>query len=330
MIYVVINPKAGSYTESKCNYLMSSLSTCIDQINKSKPDLFLEIKILKTTHSNHAKEFLMELDISIINSITLIVVVGGDGLVHEVVNGVFKNKRLHYPPPLIVCPFGSKNHLAKMLGITKIEQVIEMFKRIRTNDYKLKAVYPTILTNISHEEQNVLLADEFDWTYSISTIVCGIPALVNENASSVSSYLPSILAPLKYDIGTTVGLFNTGREYLTITTQNEILTNVIGVFVQTTPTCNNFIIDSEIDGTETNVNFAVMKDVNTAKMIYELSKEKLGYTLNLHRSHNKESYIHIAPKNQTDKPTLTVDGQNEKFQLPVMITKSDTSLMFLC
>jgi sphingosine kinase len=54
----------------------------------------IDYTVIHTTHAGHAQELILNSDDDIISSITGIVVVGGDGVFHEVVNGLGQRQLL--------------------------------------------------------------------------------------------------------------------------------------------------------------------------------------------------------------------------------------------
>ncbi len=81
----------------------------------------LKVETVTTEHKGHAREYIRDLDD--IDRFDSIVVVSGDGVVHEVVNGLYENKSCDSTqmrtPKLSVVPAGSGNALAKSLSHLK-------------------------------------------------------------------------------------------------------------------------------------------------------------------------------------------------------------------
>lgn len=69
------------------------------------------IEVILTTHRNHAKEYIQDMDITSVDSIA---VMSGDGLMHEVFNGLTSrpDKDLASKLPVVIIPGGSSNAMA--------------------------------------------------------------------------------------------------------------------------------------------------------------------------------------------------------------------------
>ncbi len=108
-IEIIINPKAGNKVVKKV----------IKEIEKSMSDS----KIIKTTHKNHAIEIAKK------SKAEIIVAVGGDGTINEVINGIIHSKRKK-KAMLGVIPIGTSNVVARGLKIpTKsTKKAIEVIK----------------------------------------------------------------------------------------------------------------------------------------------------------------------------------------------------------
>ena len=89
--------------------------------------------LLLTTHAGHAVDLAAEIDPE---SCSLVVSVGGDGTLHEVINGLAYGSLLRHPasnndsparstlPPLAIVPCGSGNTAAFSFGITNVEDAL--------------------------------------------------------------------------------------------------------------------------------------------------------------------------------------------------------------
>lgn len=358
-IYVVVNPNSGSYSDSTYHEIQSTLKQYLhnypitDITAKNGTDNNDNSKIvgntqrmivLKTSHANHASEVFASLSLKEISNICLIIMIGGDGIIHEVVNGLFSNPNneewINIFPLMCVCPLGSGNHLANLVGTDTIDKFYNAIELFSSGDL----VQKTIIPNIVLSNQNIFI-DSMSKTsnknkknpggiLSINTIVVGTVSVINEKASLVASYLPRILAPLKYELGTMMGIFT--KEYFIITVKNDnnvdnIIDNAIGLFIQTTPSCgNNFMVDSRINGSENGLSYAYIKDISTPQLIYEFAKERIGYkSADLVREYDTDNELVLNSYIDAKASTLTIDGQNDKIQLPATIRRYDHSLKFL-
>jgi len=345
-IYVVVNPKSGSYDDAiyatilntiQTNFssrTISDVSTNIVLENKSESKLETKIETklyriieLKTSYVNHALKMFSQLSIKDLSNIHLIIIIGGDGIVHEVVNGLFNNpcneEWKNIFPTMCVCPLGSGNHLAKLIGTESIDKFYNAMSLFILGESNQKYIIPNVVENNENNSINKKIL-------SINTIVVGTPAIINDKASRIVDYLPRILSPLKYEIGTMFGIFD--REYFIIDAKNgDIIDNIIGLFVQLTPSCgNNFIVDKRVNGTEKGLSYAYIRDVNTVRLIYEFTKERAGYeSTELIKKYDTNNELELNAYIDTKIPTLTIDGQSEKIQFPVIIKKYTQSLTFL-
>lgn len=102
---VVVNPHATTTTERTRDVLLSALSND------------LELSVAETTHRGHAAELGRE---ALESRLDLVVAVGGDGTINELINGMLASGLAHdgaKVPDLAIVPGGSTNVLARNLGI---------------------------------------------------------------------------------------------------------------------------------------------------------------------------------------------------------------------
>ncbi len=109
---LILNPMAGRGRGKKVESLL------VEQLrsNLGPGDLFI------TRYPNHAREIAQKIK----NDYEIIVAAGGDGTVHEVVNGMMNGKAV-----LAVVPIGSGNDFTKMLNMPK--EIPESVKVIARN-----------------------------------------------------------------------------------------------------------------------------------------------------------------------------------------------------
>ena len=107
---VIINPAAG---RGKGKKLENTILTLLnDELGK--------IEVFQTEYPNHAQELARQLK----DKINVIIAVGGDGTINEIVNGMVGGKAA-----LAVIPTGSGNDFTKMLNLPKeISAVIQTIK----------------------------------------------------------------------------------------------------------------------------------------------------------------------------------------------------------
>ncbi len=104
---VIVNPKAGSGRGLKDWPVISNL------MNRSG----LDFTCVFTEHKYHAVEMAVK---AINDGYKKIVAIGGDGTVHEIVNGIFIQKKLStHEISLAVIPTGTGNDWIRMFGISK-------------------------------------------------------------------------------------------------------------------------------------------------------------------------------------------------------------------
>jgi diacylglycerol kinase family enzyme len=99
---VVINPHATTTSSHTRNVLLSALSNVLD------------LDVVETTHRGHACELAR---MARGDGIDLVVAVGGDGTINEVVNGLLGETTYPHLPDVAIIPGGSTNVLARNLGL---------------------------------------------------------------------------------------------------------------------------------------------------------------------------------------------------------------------
>ncbi|WP_205856772.1 diacylglycerol/lipid kinase family protein, partial [Phytoactinopolyspora endophytica] len=99
---VVVNPNATTTSERTRDVLLSALGND------------MELYVVETTHRDHATDLGRE---AREKQLDLVVAVGGDGTVNELVNGVLDGAGDGRLPDLAIVPGGSTNVLARNLGI---------------------------------------------------------------------------------------------------------------------------------------------------------------------------------------------------------------------
>jgi diacylglycerol kinase (ATP) len=108
---LILNPKAG---RGKAERLQTQILNLLTE-NLGEVDLY------RTEYSGHATE----IGSRIKNEYSVIIVAGGDGTMHETVNGIIDGKAT-----LAAIPIGSGNDFVKMLNLPKnIEEIIQVIIR---------------------------------------------------------------------------------------------------------------------------------------------------------------------------------------------------------
>jgi sphingosine kinase len=119
-ILVIINPNSGKGNSKDIYYNIIK--------NKIKKKNYIDNEII-TKYPNQLEIIIKYYDFSNINKILL---VGGDGIIHEFLQGILNRNDESYKIPLGIIPTGSGNGIATNLNINNIIKSIDIF-----NDEKL-------------------------------------------------------------------------------------------------------------------------------------------------------------------------------------------------
>jgi len=333
MNYIIfVNEHSGSFDKNTFNNniiqtikvkfdLIEKYVDSVEMINqesdKSSDTLFIFI----TQYTNHARDVSSLINLE---KIQIVFIVGGDGMIHEVVNGVNNNNTYTERITLSVIPLGSGNHLSKALNIKSIDDWINSL-----DGMKVMKVVPTV---VHTKEKQVL---------SINTIIGGMPQLINDTSSQISKYIPRFAGWLKYDVSTLYHMFFKFDNHITLhcgcddEIKNENNENsvhdIIAIFISTTQSCGSDLTISEnIKPDQQNVSLSYFLKHNKLRILYEFIKEKFGYESKyMIRLIDKYSVIYLEGSNVTN---ITVDGQNEKIPIDsiIMIKKSLEYFNFIC
>jgi len=119
---VVVNPAATSTTASMRNDLVSTLAGD------------LKVDVVETGHRGHARDLGAQ---AVGDGVDLVVAVGGDGTVNEVVNGLLEHGPAPHLPMLAVVPGGSTNAFSRALGrsrdpMTATAEILDSVRAGRT------------------------------------------------------------------------------------------------------------------------------------------------------------------------------------------------------
>lgn len=157
MYYFIVNPKAGG----------GKAQRVFDRLQKS--DIYTKLTRTSqfTKHKGHAEQMMKKIALEK-DSIRSIIVVGGDGTIHEVMNGMKKNNMSDIPVSFI--PSGSGNDFARGNHISK--DPIDTLQRIIDGT-----------TGQSYYVGNYV-ADEHTMRYFVNCIGLGIDAEVVALANS--------------------------------------------------------------------------------------------------------------------------------------------------
>ena len=335
---IFVNKHSGSFNNDAFQNVIQSIKSkfncvenCVDSVeminqesDKSSDTLFIFI----TQYTNHARDVSSLINLK---KIQIVFIVGGDGMIHEVVNGVNNNNTYTERITLSVIPLGSGNHLSKALNIKSIDDWINSL-----DGMKLMKVVPTV---VHTKEKQVL---------SINTIIGGIPQLINDTSSQISKYIPRFAGWLKYDLSTLYNMFlkfdnnitlysddtsdNSGDELKKENNENSIhVQDVMAIFINTTQSCgSDLVISKNIKPDQQNVSFSYFPQHSKFRILYEFIKEKFGYESKyMIRLIDKYGVIYLEGSNVTN---ITVDGQTEKIIIDskTMIKKSSEYFNFIC
>jgi diacylglycerol kinase family enzyme len=121
---VVVNPAATSTTAKMRDVLVGALAS------------ELKVDLVETGHRGHARELGAQ---AVAEGIDLVVAVGGDGTVNEVVNGLLEHGPSPRLPMLAVVPGGSTNVFSRALGRSRdpVEATAEILASLRAGRTRL-------------------------------------------------------------------------------------------------------------------------------------------------------------------------------------------------
>ena len=121
---VVVNPAATTTTPGMRDVLVGALAG------------ELKLDVVETAHRGHARELGAE---AAADGMDLVVSVGGDGTVNEVVNGLLENGPAPHLPMLAVIPGGSTNVFSRALGRSRdpVEATAQILASLRAGRTRL-------------------------------------------------------------------------------------------------------------------------------------------------------------------------------------------------
>src|SRR5215218_4295836 len=121
---VVVNPAATSTTAKMRDVLVGALAS------------ELKVDVVETTHRGHGRELGAQ---AVAEGMDLVISVGGDGTVNEVVNGLLTDGPAPHLPMLAVVPGGSTNVFSRALGRSRdpVEATAEILESLRAGRTRL-------------------------------------------------------------------------------------------------------------------------------------------------------------------------------------------------
>jgi diacylglycerol kinase family enzyme len=133
---VVVNPAATSTSAKMRDVLVGALAS------------ELKLDVVETSHRGHARELGVQ---AAAEGMDLVVSVGGDGTVNEVVNGLLSDGPSPHLPMLAVVPGGSTNVFSRALGRSRdpVEATAEILASLRAGRTRLVSLGTASATGTS-------------------------------------------------------------------------------------------------------------------------------------------------------------------------------------
>jgi diacylglycerol kinase family enzyme len=133
---VVVNPTATTTTPGMRDVLVGALGG------------ELKLDVVETAHRGHARELGAE---AAADGMDLVISVGGDGTVNEVVNGLLENGPSPHLPMLAVIPGGSTNVFSRALGRSRdpVEATAQILASLRAGRTRLVSLGTATATGTS-------------------------------------------------------------------------------------------------------------------------------------------------------------------------------------
>ncbi|TQN41651.1 diacylglycerol kinase family enzyme [Blastococcus colisei] len=133
---VVVNPAATTTSAKMRDVLVGALAS------------ELKLDVVETSHRGHARELAHQ---AVAEGMDLVVSVGGDGTVNEVVNGLLGDGPAPHLPMLAVVPGGSTNVFSRALGRSRdpVEATAEILASLRAGRTRLVSLGTASATGTS-------------------------------------------------------------------------------------------------------------------------------------------------------------------------------------
>lgn len=140
-----VNPNSGSFNEKILNNVIEKIKNKFNSVieyydytsYKTETENVDKLIIIKSQYANHAREVSTTYPLEHVH---IIFIMGGDGMMHEVVNGLYMNNTFNNKIILSTIPSGSGNHLSKALHIHSINGWCESLHKM-----ELTRVFPTVV-----------------------------------------------------------------------------------------------------------------------------------------------------------------------------------------
>ncbi len=148
---VVVNPAATSTTVKMRDVLVGALAS------------ELKVDVAETTHRGHGRELGAR---AAADGFELVVTLGGDGTVNEVVNGLLENGPGPQVPTLAVVPGGSTNVFSRALGRSRdpVEATAEILGSLRAGRTRTVSMGTVSATGTGAAPHDGATPPEPDWT----------------------------------------------------------------------------------------------------------------------------------------------------------------------
>ncbi|WP_324274100.1 acylglycerol kinase family protein [Blastococcus brunescens] len=126
---VVVNPAATTTSAGMRDVLVGALAS------------ELKLDVVETSHRGHARELARQ---AVAEGMDVVVSVGGDGTVNEVVNGLLVDGPAPHLPVLAVVPGGSTNVFSRALGRSRdpVEATAEILASLRAGRTRMVSWAP--------------------------------------------------------------------------------------------------------------------------------------------------------------------------------------------
>jgi diacylglycerol kinase family enzyme len=171
-IAIVYNPVSGTQQDVR------------EKILNTLEKHAIAAEIFETKYYLHAWD-LAEKEL-VLAKYSAIAVVGGDGLFHEVVNGLMKRKQKNESiPPLAFLPNGTGNDTVANFGVQNLDQALDFL--IQGDTIKMDCNLLTLDANSSSEVPHEEWRDRA--RYSIGSSAVGFIAHVNKKATSLKRFI---------------------------------------------------------------------------------------------------------------------------------------------
>jgi diacylglycerol kinase family enzyme len=270
MYTLIVNPVSGKYNANTIHLFETS---------------FQSVRTIMTEYQGHATELMTVL------SDTVVCIMGGDGLIHEVVNGWMKNQDRSIRFAII--PAGSGNHVAKALGINNIEDGIRAIKEGEVVDMDI-----------------IKLKNKDSVVYSVNVIIGGLPMKINDRASQIQQNWG--ISSLKYDLATVAELPNVCNTSWKI---NNETVKLNCLFIHNTPSCGNGLkVAPKASVTDGKAEVVWMEDCGIMYLSFVLILLMFG----AHESRTK--LLEWDDSIEIEGGSVTIDGQSDIYETPAKLT----------